>query len=308
MKYPYAAVLGGINLDICGRSHRTLIPEDSNPGTVTMSPGGVGRNIAHNLRLLSVETVFITALGGDAWSRKAEGDCRALGMNLDYAVHVPDGRISTYLFLTEPDGNMAMAISDTAVASALTPAALEERLPILNGAGAVVLDANLPEDSIRYVAEHCSVPLFADPVSVSKADKIRPILSKLHTLKPNRMEASRLSGIDIQDERSLFSAADALLATGLCRVVISLENRGALLAEGQERILLPCYPTELVNVTGGGDAMMAALVYSGLAGKTLRESGEFALAAASMAVRCDVTNNPELSVSALEMIVKGETI
>lgn len=50
--------------------------------------------------------------------------------------------------------------------------------------------------------------------------------------------------------------------------------------------------------------MMAALVYSGLAGKTLRESGEFALAAASMAVRCDVTNNPELSVSALEMIVK----
>lgn len=308
MKLPYAAVLGGINLDICGRSQRKLIPEDSNPGMVTMSPGGVGRNIAHNLRLLSVETVFVTALGSDAWSHQAEEECRALGMNLDYAIHVPGGRISTYLFLTEPDGNMALALSDTAISAALTPAALEERLPVLNGAGAVVLDANLPADSIRFVAEHCTVPLFADPVSVSKADKIRPVLGRLRMLKPNRIEASRLSGIEIRDEKSLLAAADALLETGLQRVVISLESHGALLAEGRERILLPCYPTKLVNVTGGGDAMMAALVYSDLAGKSLKESGKYALAAASMAVSCGVTNNPELSVAALETILKGENL
>ena len=46
------AVIGAVNIDICGRPFNPLIMRDSNPGTVTMSMGGVGRNIAHNLRLL----------------------------------------------------------------------------------------------------------------------------------------------------------------------------------------------------------------------------------------------------------------
>ena len=306
MKRPYAAVIGGINLDICGRSAQKLIPEDSNPGTVTMSPGGVGRNIAHNLRLLGVETVFVTALGGDAWSSQAEQDCRALGMNLDYAVHVPEGTISIYLFLTEPDGNMALALSDTEIAEAVTPEVLTERLEMLCGASAVVLDANLSEKSIHWVAEHVTAPLFVDPVSVRKADKLRPVLGRFHTLKPNRIEAEHLTGIAIHDRESLFAAADCLLETGLRRAVISLGSAGALLAEGSERILLPCYPAKLVDVTGGGDAMMAALVYGYLSGRTFKESGAYALAAGAMAVSCGVTNNPDLSASALEKIVKGE--
>jgi len=308
MPRPYAAVIGGINLDICGRSNEKLIPEDSNPGVVTMSPGGVGRNIAHNLRLLSVETVFLTALGGDSWSRQAELDCKALGMNLDYAVHVPDGTISIYLFLTEPDGNMALALSDTEIAKAITPAVLEARMDMLCAADAVVLDTNLEEDALQYVANHCTAPLFADPVSVHKADKLLPVLGKLHTLKPNLIEAAHLAGMEIRDRESLYAVADRLLSTGLRRVVISLGSHGALLAEGQKRVLLPCYPTKLVNVTGGGDAMMAALVYSHLHGKTLEESGAYALAAGSMAVRCSVTNNPALFVSALEKLVKGEIL
>ena len=307
MKRPYAAVIGGINLDICGRSAQKLIPEDSNPGTVTMSPGGVGRNIAHNLRLLGVETAFVTALGGDAWSSQAEQDCRALGMNLDYAVHVPEGTISIYLFLTEPDGNMALALSDTEIAGAVTPEVLTERLEMLCGASAVVLDANLSEKSIHWVAEHVTAPLFVDPVSVRKADKLRPVLGRFHTLKPNRIEAEHLTGIAIHDRESLFAAADCLLETGLRRAVISLGGAGALLAEGSERILMPCYPAKLVDVTGGGDAMMAALVYGYLSGRTFKESGAYALAAGAMAVSCGVTNNPDLSASALEKIVKGET-
>src|SRR5699024_2364110 len=46
---PYAVVVGGVNLDIGGRSLDELVPEDSNPGQVRTSLGGVGRNIAHNM-------------------------------------------------------------------------------------------------------------------------------------------------------------------------------------------------------------------------------------------------------------------
>ena len=49
---PYVCVVGAVNLDICGRPEKKLIFRDSNPGAVTLTPGGVGRNIAHDLRLL----------------------------------------------------------------------------------------------------------------------------------------------------------------------------------------------------------------------------------------------------------------
>ena len=301
MKQPYAAVIGGINLDICGRSAKKLIPEDSNPGTVTMSPGGVGRNIAHNLRLLGVETAFVTALGGDLWSRQAERDCLALGMNLDYAVQVPEGTISIYLFLTEPDGNMALALSDTEIAKAVTPEVLEARKEMLCGAGAVVLDANLSQASILWVAEHVTAPLFVDPVSVSKAEKLLPVLGKLHTLKPNRMEAELLSGVSITDEESLYRAADALLATGLHRVFISLGGDGVCAADrtgGQLR--LPVLPADMVNTTGCGDAFMAAITWAYLQGTDLEGTARAGLAASAIAMEGGETINPTLSETALK--------
>ena len=44
-----AAVIGGLNADIWGRPSGPIILRESNPGSVTLTPGGVGRNIAHDL-------------------------------------------------------------------------------------------------------------------------------------------------------------------------------------------------------------------------------------------------------------------
>ena len=42
----YVLVIGGANMDIQGFPQKQLISGDSNPGTVKVSCGGVGRNIA----------------------------------------------------------------------------------------------------------------------------------------------------------------------------------------------------------------------------------------------------------------------
>ena len=70
----------------------------------------------------------------------------------------------------------------------------------------------------------------ADPVSTAKAGKLRPVLSRIHTLKPNRLEAELLSGVAITDDVSLFRAARSLLDTGMKRCVITLGSRGMLAA------------------------------------------------------------------------------
>ena len=79
---PYIAVVGGVNIDIGGRSDAPLVAGDSNPGRIRSSLGGVGRNIAHNLALLGAKVKLITALGADDGAKRVEASCADLGIDL----------------------------------------------------------------------------------------------------------------------------------------------------------------------------------------------------------------------------------
>ena len=100
---PYAVVCGGVNIDIGAHSFAPLRAKDSNPGKVELSLGGVGRNIAHNMRLLGVPTYLLTAVGGDSRASQVEESCKELGIDLSHALRVPDGRTSTYVFVGDSD-------------------------------------------------------------------------------------------------------------------------------------------------------------------------------------------------------------
>ena len=80
-----AVVFGGINMDIWGRPAAPLVQKDSNPGSVTMRPGGVGRNIAHDLRLLGLEVSLVAPIGGDVYAAAVVDSCQALGIDLSMA-------------------------------------------------------------------------------------------------------------------------------------------------------------------------------------------------------------------------------
>ena len=296
---PYAVVCGGVNIDIGAHSFAPLRAKDSNPGKVELSLGGVGRNIAHNMRLLGVPTYLLTAVGGDSRASQVEQSCRDLGIDLSHALHVPDGRTSTYVFVGDSDGDMAIAVSDMEICKKLTPDYFASQLDLLNGAAAVVVDANLPRESIAYLTEHCTVPVFIDPVSTVKAEKLHGLLGRVHTLKPNRIEAELLSGVKITDDASLHKAAEALLAQGLQRVFISLGGDGVLAAQKDEMQLVPICKAEMRNATGAGDAMMAALVWSFLSGQSLTESAASGTAAAAIAVESEETINPNMSAEAV---------
>ena len=296
----YAVVCGGANIDIGAHSFAPLRDRDSNPGRVELSLGGVGRNIAHNMRLLGVPTYLLTALGGDSRALQIEQSCRELGIDLSHALRVPDGRTSTYVFVGDSDGDMAIAVSDMEICEKLTPDYFASQLDLLNGAAAVVIDANLPRGSIAYLTEHCTAPIFIDPVSTVKAEKLRGLLARVHTLKPNRIEAELLSGVKISDGESLRQAAQALLDQGVKRVFLSLGGDGVFAAQQGETHLEPICKAEMRNATGAGDAMMASLVWSFLAGRNLAESCAAGTAAAALAVESEETINPAMSAEAVE--------
>ena len=237
---------------------------------------------------------FVTVFGDDPYGAALRESCRSLGMDLSDAATMPGMRTSTYLYITDERGEMQLALSDTDISESITPAFLAPRLPMLNAAAAVVVDGNLTRETLCWIAEHVTVPIFADPVSVTKAERLRPILGALHTFKPNLTEGQHLTG-ETQPARIV----DALLQQGVKRVFLSLGADGIFAGAGEERVLLPCFPTRMVNTTGGGDAVMAALLWAFLRNKTLEESVSAALTAGRLAVEYDGTNNPALNEDTL---------
>ena len=295
----YAVVVGGVNVDIGGRSFAPLVEADSNPGSVSISLGGVGRNIAHNLSLLGTEVRMLTAYGDDLNGERVAASCSSLGIDLSHAQQIAGGTTSTYLYLTDPNGEMALAVSDMEICKQISPQYLAANLPLLQNAQIVVADTNIPAESLQYLAENCTCPLFIDPVSTTKAEKIRPILSRIHTLKPNKLEAELLSGIRIRTDEDLEAAAAKLLEMGVHRLFISLGAEGVYAAMGNQRVRHPNLPGNMVNTTGCGDAFMAAIAWAYLEGMDLASTARAGLAAGSIAMESAETINPAMSAAAL---------
>ena len=297
----YAVVVGGVNVDIGGRSFGKLVAADSNPGRVSISLGGVGRNIAHNMTLMGLDVQMLTAMGEDVYGSRIISSCAELGIDISHALRLPECATSTYLYIADESGEMALALSDMAVCDRITPAYLAANQQVLQKALVIVADTHIPAETLVYLAENCTVPIFCDPVSTVKAEKLRPILDRIHTLKPNRLEAELLSGVPIREKQDAEAAAKKLIQKGVQRVFISMGADGVCAATAQEQLWLPNLPSNMVNTTGCGDAFMAALVWAYLQGMSLRETAMAGLAAGSIAMESPETINPAMSATALKL-------
>lgn len=282
-------VVGGANTDICGRPAQALVRHDSAPGQVSVRHGGVGRNIACDLARLGLRTRFVTALGDDGFGASVAEGCRSCGVDMSLTRIVPGARSPVYLYLSDEKGEMDAAVSDMEVMAALTPAYLRAHLSELDESDAVVLDGNLPEETIAFLCKKLRAPIVADPVSTAKAPRFASVLGRLAAIKPNLLEARALTGKQNPED-----CADALLRSGVGSVFLSLGAKGLLAASGEERVLLPCEKTELVSATGAGDAATAAIVWATVRGLGLAAAARAAVMAGAIAAASEEASPPLL--------------
>lgn len=107
----------------------------------------------------------------------------------------------------------------------------------------------------------------------------------VYLIKPNVREFRELVGEDIKEESQIKAAAQKMVKSGRCEVlVISLGPAGALMVseEVTEHILPPTVP--IVSKVGAGDSMVAGIVLSLARGRPPRESVLFGVAAGTAAV------------------------
>lgn len=274
-------VIGGANADIAATTMNAYVPHDSNPGTIRLMPGGVGRNIAHNLSLLGNEVVFLTLFGGDTFGLFTADSCRKVGVNISFCDNAPIGTRSCFLSINNCDGEMVGGVSDMRTADGITPEWIASKLAKIDAVDAFVADTNIPVESLAYLIDHVT-PLYIDAVSGPKAPKIIEAMrlsrkKSFYVLKCNQLEWEVLREVK-----------------GIQRSFISLGADGLEVIENGRTTrfdALPC--EEVVNTTGAGDALMAGIVHAGPAA-SLQEAAAIGLRCAKITVETSDTVNNRL--------------
>ncbi len=294
-----ALVIGGMNQDCVGLPQASLVWHDSNPGIIKTSAGGVGRNIAENLARLGVETKLLSLVGADAAGDELLAATARAGVDISAVARLTDQRTSTYFSLM--NGNdMAVAIADMGIMDLLSPQRVEALAAYIEAATLVVVDTNIPAETVAFLlTTFTSTRFLIDPVSVTKAQKIAPLLAHIDTLKPNRLEAEYLTGIRIKTLDDAKRATAKLIDQGVTHVFLSLGEQGTLYGNAQQQAYYPALPVQVKNATGAGDSMVAGIAYGILNDLSARDILHFASAAAALTLTAETTIAPNFSVEAV---------
>jgi pseudouridine kinase len=293
-------VIGGANVDVKARSTARALAATSNPGATTITSGGVGRNVAENLARLGTPVRLVAAVGRDDLGDRLVADTAAAGVGVD-AVLQSTHPTGSYTAVLDVDGELLVAVADMAATDTITPDTVQDVAPLVASAGLLVLDGNLPTETVRTalaLARDCGVPVVLDPVSVPKAARLAPVLAPgadVLLLTPNAAELDALGG-----------GVGRLHALGVEHVWVRHGADGSLLSSrGAEPVHLPAVPGPVVDVTGAGDAMLAAFCHGVLTGMSPVVAARFGHAAAALTVAVPHTVRPDLSRALVEEAMRS---
>jgi pseudouridine kinase len=297
-------VIGAAGLDIVGKLRSDLHFETSNPARIRASFGGVARNVAENLARLGQEVILLAAVGDDQTGSQLIQHAAESGVNVQAVLRSAEKPTGTYLGVLNARGELQLALDDMRAVSAITPTCLREHAELFKEASMLFLDANLPKDSLRTamsLANRWHLPVVADPTSVALAARLRPYLRRLHVITPNSAEAGILCDrtIDAARRGPALDAARHLVSLGVDIAIIGLAEHGVCYATSETAGRIPAIRTEIVDPTGAGDALTAAVIFALLNEIPIDDAVRLGVSAASLTLRHPGAVLPDLSLQKL---------
>ena len=307
-------IVGGINIDIEGSPFTKLLDRDSNPGTVSIAYGGVGRNIAENLARLGKSVGMLSVVGNDELGKGAKEHLAGLGADTSMIKTIEGASSCIYLSILDENMDMKVAVNDMEIIKEITPEYIRENISEISKAKAIALDANLQQEALEEITEMLVGPrksgtsdnlsgpkLFLDPVSASKAPRTISSIGRFHSIKPNLIEAEAISGMEIHNQADLVAAADWFLECGVENVYITLGKEGVYYKNREkDGYILPKKELKLVSATGAGDAF-SAMILTGMAeGRDIEEIARLGMAASELAMESKKAVNEKIDIDEIK--------
>ena len=266
-------VAGSLNMDIVLRvPHIPAVGETIISTNVSLVAGGKGANQAVGVGKLGGDVYMLGRLGKDAYGKKLydsllKNKVKTEGLVFDEEL---------------PTGNAYICVSDTGennivVSPGANKAFSREQIDryesIFEGAEYCLLQLEIPMVTVEHILQVCrrkkvKVILNPAPARVLKDE----LLDDLFLLIPNEKEISMLC----PEPTTLEEKAKALLAKNVHNVVITLGEKGCMLANKEKIAYYPAIPFKPVDTTAAGDSFISGLAVALSEGRDLCAALRFA--------------------------------
>ncbi|WP_026696114.1 ribokinase [Peribacillus kribbensis] len=237
-------------------------------------PGGKGANQAVAAARLGAEVYMIGCVGDDSFGKEILDNFTKNHVNTSYVEPVT-GMESGTAHITLAEGDNSIIVVEAANKK-VTPEFVEKALQRIRESDIVLIQQEIPEDTVEYVSEICrehDVPLLLNPAPARPIGQ--KVIENAAYITPNELEAAILFG---QDD------IHAALKQYPNKVFITEGKNGVRYFDGEREVLVPSYPVDAVDTTGAGDTFNAAFAVALAEGRDLQESMRFANKAASLSV------------------------
>jgi pseudouridine kinase len=300
----HVLVIGAAGLDIKGRPFAALEPATSNPGQVRNSFGGVARNIAENLARLEVETILLTVVGDDNAGEWMLAHTAVAGVDVQHVLQVENSSTGSYIAILNAEGDLEVAVSDYRIVEHLSPDYLQSKAELFASARLIVIDLNLTVpaiESIIALAQAHHVPLCVDPTSPAHAAKICPYLDKIYMIAPNISETKVLCGLEVStdDIDQGLTVAKHMRSLGIGIAIVTMGEAGVIFATDEGGGHIPARKTTIVDSTGAGDALSAAVIFGLVNDLPIDEAMRLGVAAATLTLHVRDSVYPDLTADML---------
>lgn len=291
--------IGAMNVDRKFTLTEEMVLKTSNPAVSSVSVGGVVRNIAESLGRLGYE-VSLFSLGGLDEDFNIIKTATEPYANMQHVSQIPGFATGMYNAILDHDGEMQLAIADMEINEEMNRAWISQYESILIQAELIVIDLNLPKETVEYLIDlgrKHQVDIFVIPVSGPKMKRLPADLTGVTWLIINQDESESYFKTQVTNEEEFQQLVDRWLATGVENVVITRGIKKSAYGnqKGERLNLQPPTVEKVIDVTGAGDGYSSGIIMGHLEGLSPKESIQLGMTNSYHIIQGDTNVRHELS-------------
>jgi ribokinase len=258
-KQSFIAVVGSANVDLT--TFNDVFPR---PGETIFGKqfdlgfGGKGANQAVAAKLCGASVAMIAKVGSDLFGPATIANFQSQGIDASH-VRIADGVSSGVApIFVEPGGQNRIIVVKGAN-DTLSPEDVDAAAPLLSKADTIVMQFEIPLRTVYHTVRFASakgIRCIVNPAPAQPVDFKQ--LSGADYFIPNETEAELITGMPVHSLEEAKNCANFLLQQGIKRVVLTLGERGSLLAGPEGTEVLPAFKVDALDTTGAGDAFIGS--------------------------------------------------
>lgn len=271
-------VMGSFVVDLMGRTPHLPVKGETVKGSAfMMGPGGKGSNQGIAAKRAGANVIMVTKVGKDDFGNIALKSFKNEGIKTDFIFIDNELSTGTALIMVDENTSENEILVTLGACNNITDEDIEKVRPEIKSAQVLLtqLETNVEAvEKVVDIAYNNGVKVILNPAPVQEISD--EVIRKVYILTPNEIEASILSGVQVNGIEDAKGAAAVLMEKGVENVIITLGSKGSLVVTPQKTEFIQSIKVNAIDTTGAGDAYNGGLATALAEGKDIFEAAKFA--------------------------------